>query len=278
MTQNTLNFSTKVRLNNGVEMPILGLGTWQINSGKETEEAVRCALKTGYRLIDTAQIYGNEESVGKALHKSGIPREEVFITTKLWNSDHGYKSAIAACEGSLKRLGLSYIDLYLIHWPVTSLRNETWKAMETLLEEGKCRAIGVSNYAVRHLEELLNGSSAVPAVNQVEFSPYLYQKALLEFCCSCGIQLEAYSPLTRGLKLGDPRLVSIARKYHKNTAQILIRWVLQRGVVAIPKSSKEENIRDNTSVFDFIISPEDMRVLDSFNEDLRIGWDPSTVE
>ncbi len=278
MTGNKLNFSTKVRLNNGVEMPILGLGTWQINSGKETEEAVLCALKTGYRLIDTAQIYGNEESVGKALHKSGIKREEVFITTKLWNSDHGYKSAIVACEGSLKRLGLSYIDLYLIHWPVTGLRNETWKAMEALLEEGKCRAIGVSNYTIRHLDELLSGSSVVPAVNQVEFSSYLYQKALLEFCCSRGIQLEAYSPLTRGLKLGDSRLVSIANKYCKNTAQILIRWVLQRGIVAIPKSSKEENIRDNANVFDFTISPEDMRVLDSFNEDLRIGWDPSTVE
>ena len=150
--------------------------------------------------------------------------------------------------------------------------------METLLDEGKCRAIGVSNYMIRHLDELLNGSSAIPAVNQVEFSSYLYQKGLLEFCCSHGIQLEAYSPLTRGLKLGDPKLVSMARKYYKNTAQILIRWVLQRGIVAIPKSSKEENIRDNASVFDFIISPEDMRVLDSFNEDFRIGWDPSTVE
>ena len=276
--QNKLNFSTKVRLNNGVEMPILGLGTWQLDNGKETEEAVLCALMTGYRLIDTAQIYGNEESVGKALHKSGILREEVFITTKLWNSDHGYKPAIAACEGSLKRLGLSYIDLYLIHWPVTGLRNETWKAMEILLEEGKCRAIGVSNYMIQHLDELLNGSSAIPAVNQVEFSPYLYQKDLLEFCCSSGIQLEAYSPLTRGLKLSDSKLVSMARKYYKNTAQILIRWALQRGIVAIPKSSKEENIRDNASVFDFTISPEDMRALDSFNENMRIGWDPSTAE
>jgi len=278
MTESKINLSTKVRLNNGVEMPILGLGTWQLNNGKETEEAVLCALKTGYRLIDTAHIYGNEESVGRAIKKSGVPREEIFITTKLWNSDHGYKAAIAACEISLQRLGLSYVDLYLIHWPVTNLRNETWKAMETLLEEGKCRAIGVSNYTIQHLEELLNGSPIIPAVNQVEFNPYLYQKDLLEFCCSCRIQLEAYSPLTKKLKLNEPELVLIARKYYKSTAQILIRWVLQRGLVAIPKSSREENIRDNTDVFDFTISPEDMRSLDSFSEGLRIGWDPSAVE
>ncbi len=278
MMENKINFSTKVKLNNGVGMPILGLGTWQLNSGKETEEIVLYALKAGYRLIDTAEIYGNEGSVGKAFNKSGIPREEVFITTKLWNSDHGYESAMAACERSLKRLDLSYIDLYLIHWPVTDLRNKTWKAMETLLEEGKCRAIGVSNYMIRHLEKLLDSSLTVPAVNQVEFSPYLYQKGLLEFCYSHGIQLEAYSPLTRGRKLNDPKLVSIARRYHKSTAQILIRWILQRGIVAIPKSSKEENVSDNTSVFDFTISPEDMSALDSFNENLRIGWDPSTVE
>ena len=278
MTEKKINFSTKVRLNNGVEMPILGLGTWQLNDGKEAERAILYALRTGYRLIDTAEIYGNEGSVGKALYKSGIPREEVFITTKLWNSDHGYKSAIAACEGSLKRLELSYIDLYLIHWPVTSLRNETWKAMETLLDEGKCRAIGVSNYMIWHLEELLDSSSTIPAVNQVEFSPYLYQKDLLEFCCAYGIQLEAYSPLARGLKLSDPKLVAMARKYHKSTAQILIRWVLQRGIVVIPKSSKAERMRDNAKVFDFIISPEDMGALDSFNEDLRIGWDPSAAE
>ncbi len=276
--ENKINLSAKVKLNNGVDMPIFGLGTWQITSGKEAEEAVLNAFKAGYRLIDTAQIYGNEESVGKALNKSGVPREEVFITTKLWNSDHGYESAIAACERSLKRLELSYIDLYLIHWPVTSLRNEAWRAMETLLEEEKCRAIGVSNYMIRHLEEILDNSSTIPAVNQVEFSPYLYQKELLGFCSSHGIQLEAYSPLTRGLKLKDPRLVSIARKYHKSTAQILIRWVLQRGIVAIPKSSKEEHIHDNANVFDFAISTEDMRAIDSFNTNLRIGWDPSTVE
>jgi diketogulonate reductase-like aldo/keto reductase len=273
-----INFSTKIKLNNGVEMPILGLGTWQMNSGREAEDAALCALKTGYRLIDTASAYANEESIGKALHKSGIPREEVFITTKLWNSDHGYGSAIATCTRSLERLGLHYIDLYLIHWPVTGIRNETWKAMETLLGEGKCRAIGVSNYTIRHLEELLDTSSTIPAVNQVEFSPYLYQKTLLEFCCSHGIQLEAYSTLTRGVKLDDPKLSAISGRYQKSTAQIIIRWALQHGIVVIPKSSNEDRIRANADVFDFAISVEDMSSLDAFNENLRICWDPSTVE
>ncbi len=236
MMENKIDINTKVKLNNGFEIPILGLGIWQVHS-RGAEEIVLCALRAGYRLIDTAEIYGNEEDVGKALHKSGIPRKEIFVTTKLWNSDHGYTPTIAACERSLKRLGLSYIDLYLIHWPVQNLRNETWKAMEKLLEEEKCRAIGVSNYMIWHLQELLNNSSAIPAVNQVEFSPYLYQRDLLEFCCSHEIQLEAYSPLTKGRKLSDPKLVSLAIKYSKNPAQILIRWLLQRGVVAIPKSS-----------------------------------------
>jgi len=264
--ENEITINTKVKLNNGVDMPILGLGTWQLHSGKETEEAVLDAFEAGYRLIDTAEIYGNEESVGKALHESVIPREEVFITTKLWNSNHGYDSAIAACERSLKNLGLSYTDLYLIHWPIGELLQETWQAMETLLEQGKCRAIGVSNYMIRNLEELLNSSSTIPAVNQVKFNPYLYQEGLLKFCCSHQIQLEAYSPLTTGLKLNDTKLESVATKYSRSPAQILIRWILQRSIVAIPKSSKRERIRDNANVFDFTISPEDMRILDSFNE------------
>lgn len=272
-----IRIDTKVKLNNGVEMPIFGLGTYQSLSGKETQEAVLVALKAGYRLIDTASMYENEEDVGEAFRKSGIPREEVCITTKLWNSDHGYDPAIAAFEKSRKRLGLSYIDLYLIHWPVEGLRNESWKAFETLLKEGKCRAIGVSNYMIWHLEELLNNSSTIPAVNQVEFSPYLYQKDLLEFCRNHDIQLEAYSPLTKGYKLNDPKLMDVASKYSKSPAQILVRWALQKEVVVIPKSSRKERIYENSDVFDFTISPEDMRVLDSFNEDLRTSWDPSTA-
>lgn len=272
-----ISIDTKVKLNNGVQMPIFGLGTYQTRSGKETQAAVLYALEAGYRLIDTARIYRNEKDVGDAFRKSGIPREEVFITTKLWNSDHGYDTAIAACEKSLKSLALSYIDLYLIHWPVEGLRNETWRAMERLQKEGKCRAVGVSNYMIWHLEELLNRSSTIPAVNQVEFSPYLYQKDLLEFCRSHNIQLEAYSPLTKGQKLSDPKLVAIASRYSKSPAQILIRWVLQHGAIVILKSSKKERIFENADVFDFTISPEDKSVLDSFNENLRTSWDPSTA-
>ncbi|MDP3025807.1 MAG: aldo/keto reductase [candidate division Zixibacteria bacterium] len=277
MIMKELTINSKIKLNNGVELPIFGLGTFQTRSGKETREAVLYALQVGYRLIDTASIYGNEEDVGEAVRKSGIPREEIFITTKLWNTDHGYDKALTAFERSLERLGLSYVDLYLIHWPEGGLRNESWKALERIIKEGKCRAIGVSNYTIRHLKELLKNSPTVPAVNQVEFHPYLYQKELLEFCHSHKIQLEAYSPLTKGRKLNDPKLLKIALNYSKTTAQILIRWVLQKGVVVIPKSSRKERIEENARVFDFEISDEDMKALDSFNQDYRTSWDPTDV-
>jgi diketogulonate reductase-like aldo/keto reductase len=272
-----LRIDTKVKLNNGVQMPIFGLGTFQTRSGRETRDAVLHALKVGYRHIDTASMYGNEEDVGAAIKESGIRREEIFVTTKLWNSDHGYDSALAAFEKSSRRLDLSYVDLYLIHWPVQRLRNETWRALETLLKERKCRAIGVSNYMIRHLEELVENSSTVPAVNQVEFSPYLYQKDLLEFCRKNGIQLEAYSPLTKGHKLSDPKLAALASKYSRSPAQILIRWALQHQIVVIPKSSKGERITENADVFDFAISSEDMRALDLFDQGLRTSWDPSAA-
>jgi len=272
-----LTIDTKVELNNGVKMPIFGLGLYQTRKGKETQDAVYYALEAGYRLIDTAAMYGNEEDVGEAVRKSGLPREKIFITTKLWNPDHGYDKALSAFEESRKKLGLYYVDLYLIHWPVEVLRKESWRALETLLREGKCRAIGVSNYMIWHLEKLLSNSSMVPAVNQVEFSPYLYQKDLLDFCLNHHIQLEAYSPLTKGYKLHDPKLANIASKYSKSPAQILIRWALQKEVVVIPKSSRKERIYENADVFDFAISPEDIKVLDSFNENLRTSWDPSTA-
>jgi diketogulonate reductase-like aldo/keto reductase len=250
-------------------MPVIGFGTWKLY-GEQAEKSVLYALKSGYRLIDTARIYQNELEVGKAIQQSHITREEVFITTKLWPAEQGYRSTIAACERSLKLLGLSYIDLYLVHWYITDWLEDTWRAMEKLLQQGKCRAIGVSNYTIQHLKYLFTCSSAIPAVNQVEFSPYLYQKNLLEFCHTHKIQVESYSPLTRGYKLSDPKLVSIASRYHKSTAQVLIRWDLQKGLVTIPKSSREKNIMDNINVFDFEISPDDMNTLDSFNENLRI--------
>ncbi len=272
-----MRIDTRTKLNNGVEMPVIGLGTFRTRSGKETRDAVSWALEAGYRLLDTAAAYGNEEDVGEAVSRSDIPREEIFITTKLWNTGHGYDRALAAFEKSLKKLGMSYVDLYLIHWPEGGLRNESWRALEKLLKEGKCRAIGVSNYTIRHLKELLENSSMVPAVNQVEFHPYLYQKELLEFCDSHKIQLEAYSPLTKGRKLNEPELLKIAAKYSRTSAQILIRWVLQKEAVVIPKSSRKERIEENARVFDFSISGDDMKILDSFNEDYRTSWDPTDV-
>ena len=270
-----ISIQTKVKLNNGVEMPLFGIGVWQMSRGEETRSAVRFALGHGYRLIDTAKLYANEEDVGVAVRESGIPREEVFVTTKLWNGDHGYEAAIRAFNRSHAALDIGPIDLYLIHWPVPKLRGESWRAMTKVYEDGKCRAIGVSNYNIRHLEELLDTSDIVPAVNQVEFSPFLYQKDLLEFSRRHGIRLEAYSPLTKGIRLHEPSIVEIASKYQRTAAQLLIRWALQHEIVVIPKSSRPERILENARVFDFSITPSDMALLDSLHEDYRTAWDPT---
>ena len=272
-----LSSAATVKLNNGVDIPLLGLGVYQSPPGKTTQDAVRHALKCGYRLVDTARVYGNEQDVGLAMRESELPREEVFVTTKLWNSDHGYDSTIRACEESLRRLGLKYLDLYLVHWPVSGVRNESWRAMEKMLRDGKCRAIGVSNYTINHLNDLLVSSNTIPAVNQVEFHPFLYQQKLLEYCQGHGIQLEAYSPLTRGERLNHPKVVEIAERYLRTPAQILIRWAVQHSVVAIPKSVRNERILENSRVFDFTLSTNEMNALDSLNEDFRTCWDPSNL-
>jgi len=272
-----LNLQSKLKLNSGVEIPVLGLGVWQSPPGKGTRDAVGYALESGYRLLDTARIYGNEGDVGDAIRESGLPRDKVFVTTKLWNSDQGYSSAMKACEESLRRLNLTYLDLYLVHWPVEGLRKETWRAMAALVKQGKCRAVGVSNYTIRHLQELLENADLVPAVNQVEFHPFLYQKELLEFCHLKGVQLEAYSPLTRGERLNQAEVVAVAARHGRSPAQVLIRWGLQHSLVLIPKSVKRERIVENSRVFDFDLSPEEMRSLDSLNEDFRTCWDPSNV-
>jgi diketogulonate reductase-like aldo/keto reductase len=271
----TLTIKSRVKLNNGVEIPILGLGTYLSGPSRVTQAAILHALGAGYRHFDTAKFYRNEGDIGEAIKQSGIPREDIFLTTKLWNSDHGHDSTIAACNQSLQKLGVDYVDLYLIHWPVTDIRMESWKAMETLLDEGKCRAIGVCNYTVKHLKELLNDADIVPAVNQVEFHPFLYQKELLDFCRENGIQLEAYSPFAKGRKLNEPVLASIGEHYNKTPAQILIRWALEHRLVVIPKSSKKQRIRENANVFDFSISPEDMTVLNVLDENYRSAWDPT---
>ncbi len=271
------HISSRIALNNGVDIPFFGLGVYLAKPGPEALEAVKFALSIGYRLIDTARMYENESDVGKAVRESSVPRQEIFVTTKLWNSDHGYDRTLKAFDKSLKTLGLKYIDLYLIHWPVEDRRRESWQALETLLEEGRCRSIGVSNYQIGHLQELLEHARYIPAINQVEFNPFLYQRELLEFCRGAGIQLQAYCPLTRGRKFSDETLVSIANVHHKTPAQILIRWALEHDVVVIPKSSRIERIRENAGVFDFSLSPAEMTRLDSLHEDLRVCWDPTTV-
>jgi diketogulonate reductase-like aldo/keto reductase len=270
-----LTISSTKELNDGNRMPLLGLGTYHVPQGKAGVETVKFALKAGYRLIDTASLYGNEREVGEAVRESGIPREEIFVTTKLWNDDHGYDRAIRACERSLKQLGLEYIDLYLIHWPVSGLRKDTWEAMVALKKEGKCHSIGVSNYTIRHLQELMGGSSTLPSVNQVEFNPFLYQKELLEFCKSKNIALEAYRPLANGSKLSNTVLRDIAKKHAGTSAQVMVRWSLQHGVIVIPKSVNQSRIVENSGAFGFVISEDDMAKLDSLHEDLRTDWDPT---
>lgn len=272
-----MNIKSKVKLNNEIEMPILGLGTWSL-SGKDAKKAVLWALDTGYRLFDTATIYGNEKEIGDALKVSEIPREEIFITTKVWKSDHGYTSTLRAFEKSLKSLGLDYIDLYLIHWPDSELRNETWKALEKIYSERKVRAIGVSNYTIKHLKQLLEITSYTPVVNQVEFSPFLYQKDLLNFCKEHKIVIEAYSPLTRGRRFNNNILIDLALKYSKTVPQILIRWGLQHEIIEIPKSGNKEHIQQNAEIFDFEINDEGMFQLDNLNDQFRIGDDPNFMD
>jgi diketogulonate reductase-like aldo/keto reductase len=267
----------RTRLTNGIEMPQLGLGTWQMPPGKRTERAVRSALDIGYRLIDTAKLYGNEADVGRAVRGSGIPRDEIFVTTKLWNSDHGYDTALRAFAKSLRELDLGYVDLYLVHWPETGLRAETWKAFERILKEGTARAIGVSNYTIRHLDEMSGYATIPPAVNQVEFNPFLYQRELLDRCRKAGIQLEAYSPLTKGRRLDDPRLVAVAEKYGKTPAQIILRWCIDHEVVAVPKSEDSTRQRENADIFGFHLAPNDIAVLDRLEERYRTSWDPTFV-
>lgn len=273
----SLHIKSFKELNNGVKIPIFGLGTYLNNNGRQTIDSILYALEIGYRHIDTAAMYENEKEIGEAVRKSGILREEIFVTTKLWNSDHGYENTIKAFRRSLKLLGLSYIDLYLIHWPVENVRLESWRALEKLYNDGLCKSIGVSNFMERHLEELLNNSSVIPAVDQVEFSPFLYLKELQNHCESKGVALESYSPLTKGHKLNNPRLIEIARSYKKSTSQILIRWCLQKGIIVIPKSSQKNHIKENIDVFDFNISEADMNKLDNLNENYRSTWDPTNV-
>lgn len=265
-------------LKNGVRMPYFGLGVWLSKEGNEVINAVKWALEAGYRHIDTAAIYRNEEGVGKAIHESGIPREEIFVVSKVWNSDQGYDSTLEAYEQSLQRLNLDYLDLFLVHWPVKGKYKETWKALEKLYSEGKVRAIGVSNFLRHHLDDLLNSASIVPMVNQMEFHPRLVQQDLVDFCRKTGIQYEGWSPLMQGKILHIEELKQLGEKYGKTVVQIALRWNVQKGVIAIPKSTNKERIISNSNIFDFEISKEDMQLIDQLDMHQRVGPDPDNFD
>jgi diketogulonate reductase-like aldo/keto reductase len=264
-----LSLATRVRLDQGPEMPIFGLGVWRLPPGEGTRHAVEWALAAGYRLIDTATLYKNEADVGAAVRAAGVPRSEVFVTTKLLGSVHGYDNALAACAESRARLDLGPIDLYLIHWPTAPTpeeRLETWRALETIHREGHARAVGVSNYGINHLEEIRAAGSLQPAVNQVEVHPFDYPKELIDYCHGRGIRVMAYSPLSSGARLNDARLARIATAHHRTPAQVLLRWGLQHGLIEIPRSSKQERIVENSHVFDFQLEDAEMAELDHIRE------------
>lgn len=264
---------------NGVRMPQIGFGTWEITPDEAARAAVQTALEVGYRHIDTAKIYGNERGVGQALQDSGIARPDLFVTTKLWNSDHAYDAALRAIDESLQNLGLAYVDLYLVHWPQSDVRDQAWRAMEEIYRSGKAKSVGVSNYTVRHLQELLDNTSLVPHVNQVEFHPFIYaqQKELLEFCHEHTILVEAYSPLSRHAKASHPDIERIAARSGKTTSQVILRWCLQHGTAPLPRSQNPDHIAENYDIFNFELDVEDMQTLDSLSDGERVTTDPEQI-
>jgi diketogulonate reductase-like aldo/keto reductase len=270
------NLKSTTTLRNGVKMPWLGLGVWRAGGDAETERAVRAAIDAGYRSIDTAMIYGNERGVGRAIRACGVPREELFVTTKVWNDDVRHDRVAAAFDESRRLLGLDYVDLYLVHWPIAGKIGKAWRAMEQLAATGKVRAIGVSNHLLPHLHELLAAAEVVPVVNQIEFHPYLQSRPLVEFCRSKQIQVEAWSPLGQGgVILQDPTLAAIAKRHGKTVAQVILRWDIQSGVVTIPKSVHRARIVENAQVFDFTLTPADLAAINALERGQRRGPDPA---
>lgn len=273
------------KLSNGVDIPCVGFGTWQMTDKKETENAIRCALETGYRHIDTAAAYENEKIVGEALQKSGLKREEIFVTSKLWNSNRGYETTLAAFEKTMKDLRLEYLDLYLIHWPAAAhqfsnwqhLNAETWRAFEKLYKEKRIRAIGVSNFLPHHLEPLMKTAEIKPMVDQIECHPGYMQVETVEFCRKNEILVEAWSPLGQGKVLENPELVKIAESYKKSTAQVCIRWCQQNGALPLPKSVTEKRIKENADVFNFELSDADMKTIDRLSNIGFSGQHPDKV-
>ena len=272
------NLQGTFELHNGVKMPYFGLGTYQADNDQEVIDAVRYAMDFGYRHVDTASIYGNEEGVGKGLRESSINREDIFVVSKVWNSDQGYESTLKAFEASIERLGLDYLDLYLIHWPVKEKYKDTWRALEKLYSEKRVRSIGVSNFLQHHLVDLLEDSEIVPMVNQMEFHPYMVRQDLIDFCDSKRIQYEAWSPFMQGKLFKLDICDRLSEKYGKSAAQIILRWNLQKGVVTIPKSAKKDRILSNADIFDFELAEEEVAYLDGLNRDERIGPDPDNFD
>ncbi|MBL3643152.1 aldo/keto reductase [Bacillus sp. RHFB] len=271
------NIGETITLHNGVNMPQLGFGVFKVKNGNETVESVKKAIEVGYRAIDTAAIYENEEGVGQAIRECGVPREELFITSKVWNTEQGYETTLKAFEDSLNRLGLEYLDLYLIHWPGKDKYLETWRALEKLYKEGKVKSIGVSNFHVHHLENLLANSEVKPVVNQIELHPLLTQVEIRDYCAKHEIKVESWSPLGRGNLLEEPTINHIAKKHGKSSAQVLIRWHLQHDLVVIPKSITPSRIKENAQVFDFSLSLNEMNQIDALNKNERFGSNPDEL-
>lgn len=268
--------STYKTLLNGIKIPAIGFGTYKLGDDNQVVEAVKSALKLGYRQIDAASFYNNEEAVGRGIKESGIKREDVFLATKLWNDDHGYEKTMEAFNESLKRLGVDYLDLYLIHWP-NKLNRETWKAFEELYTQGKIKAIGVCNFKQGHLEEFKKSTKIMPMINQIEIHPYRAQKEIVEYCKDNNIQVVAWGPIMRGKVFSDPLMIALAEKYNKSIAQIALRWHLQNGIIPIPKSSNSERIKENLDIFDFNISEEDMIAIDALDRNENISGVPNNT-
>ena len=266
--------TTRLPLATGAHIPQIGLGVWQSPRGAPTRDAVSAALELGYRHVDTARIFQNEADVGAAVKAGPVPRAEVFVTTKLWNDDQGYDSALRALDASLGRLGLDYVDLYLVHWPVSGKRRDSWRALEKAFADGKAKAIGVSNYLVPHLREVLDHAKVKPHVNQIELTPFLQRRETRALCAEHGIVVEAYSPLTRGQRLDDPVVTAIAKAVKRTPAQVMLRWGIQHGHVILPKSVTRSRIAENAALFDFALDPAQMAKLDGLDEGLATGWDP----
>ena len=277
MSRNEISTNT-ITLANGVRMPRVGLGTWRTSEGDEVKNSVQIALSNGYRLIDTATIYGNESGIGEALKSSGVPREEIFVTTKVWNSDHGYTETIKAFDLSARKLQLDYIDLYMIHWPVHGKFIDTWKAIEDLYDAGKVRTIGVSNFLPDHLEELAASARILPMVNQVEFHPYLQSPDLIAACAEMGIVVEAWSPIMQGKVTQVPELQEIGKRYGKTPAQVSLRWIFQKNIVIIPKSIRKSRILENADIFDFELTEEETARIDALDRGQRFGPDPGNFD